>query len=92
MCAGRDDDRLADLNDAFLDREVRAIVTTRGGAGAYRIADLLDFGAAAADPKLLVGFSDITHLTSPCGGTRCCRRSTEHSQERPPRRPRGNSS
>src|SRR3546814_7979574 len=44
------------------DPSVRAIVTTRGGAGAYRIADLLDFDAVRADPKPLVGFSDITHL------------------------------
>lgn len=62
FCAGRDEDRLADLNDAYQDRNVRAIVTTRGGAGAYRIADSLDFDAVRADPKLLVGFSDITHI------------------------------
>lgn len=62
FCAGRDEDRLADLNDAFADPEVRGIVTTRGGAGAYRIADFLDFDLVRADPKPLVGFSDITHL------------------------------
>ncbi len=62
FCAGRDEDRLADLDDAFLDDDVRAIITTRGGAGAYRIADGLDFDAIKAKPKLLVGFSDITHL------------------------------
>jgi len=62
FCAGRDEDRLADLNDAFSDPEVRAIVATRGGAGAYRIADFLDFDAVRADPKPLVGFSDITHI------------------------------
>ena len=62
FCAGRDEDRLDDLNGAFRDREVRAIVTTRGGAGAYRIADTLDLRAVRIDPKPLVGFSDITHL------------------------------
>jgi len=41
---------------------VRAIIATRGGRGAYRIADGLDFAAMAADPKLLVGFSEVTIL------------------------------
>ncbi|SPL95778.1 Muramoyltetrapeptide carboxypeptidase [[Actinomadura] parvosata subsp. kistnae] len=60
--AGRDADRVADLNAAFADPEVRAVVTTRGGAGAYRIVDAVDFEAVRADPKPLVGFSDITYL------------------------------
>jgi muramoyltetrapeptide carboxypeptidase len=60
--AGSDADRLEDLNEAFRDPEIRAIVTTRGGAGAYRIADRMDFDAVRADPKPLVGFSDITYL------------------------------
>ena len=60
--AGIDSARVGDLNDAFRDPGVRAIVTTRGGAGAYRIADAIDFDAVRADPKPLVGFSDITFL------------------------------
>lgn len=60
--AGRDSERLADLNEAFRDPAVRAVITTRGGAGAYRIADDIDFDAIRADPKLVVGFSDITYL------------------------------
>lgn len=60
--AGREADRIADLDDAFRDPGVRAILTTRGGAGAYRIADDLDLDAVRADPKPLVGFSDITNL------------------------------
>ncbi|WP_340682442.1 LD-carboxypeptidase [Amycolatopsis coloradensis] len=60
--AGRDEDRLADLDDAFRDPAVRAVIATRGGAGAYRIADDLDFDAVRADPKPLIGFSDITAL------------------------------
>jgi muramoyltetrapeptide carboxypeptidase len=60
--AGTDEDRLQDLNDAFRDPAVRAIVTTRGGAGAYRIADRIDFDAVCADPKPLIGFSDITSV------------------------------
>ena len=60
--AGTDAERLNDLNKAFRDPEVRAIIATRGGAGAYRISDDIDFEAVRSDPKLLVGFSDITHL------------------------------
>jgi muramoyltetrapeptide carboxypeptidase len=60
--AGCDADRVNDLNDAYRDPAVRAIVTTRGGAGAYRIADRIDFDAVLADPKPLIGFSDITYL------------------------------
>jgi muramoyltetrapeptide carboxypeptidase len=62
FCAGTDEDRLADLDEAFRDPDVRAIVATRGGAGAYRIADRLDLDAVRADPKPVVGFSDITHI------------------------------
>jgi muramoyltetrapeptide carboxypeptidase len=60
--AGRDEDRLADMNDALRDPGVRAIFSTRGGKGAYRIAHALDFAAAARDPKPLIGYSDITIL------------------------------
>lgn len=60
--AGTDEERLADLNDALRDPEVRAIFTTRGGKGSYRIADKLDFAAARRDPKFVIGFSDITAL------------------------------
>lgn len=60
--AGRDEDRLADINDALRDPGVRALFSTSGGKGAYRIADGLDFAAMRQDPKPLVGFSDITIL------------------------------
>jgi len=60
--AGTDGDRLDDLDHAFRDPGVRAIIATRGGAGAYRIADRIDVAAVLADPKPLVGFSDITFL------------------------------
>lgn len=60
--AGKDEDRLADFNDALRDPDLKAIIATRGGKGAYRIADGLDFVAARKHPKLLVGFSEITIL------------------------------
>jgi muramoyltetrapeptide carboxypeptidase len=60
--AGRDEDRLADVNDALRDPGVRAVFTTRGGKGAYRIAHALDFEACRNDPKPLIGYSDTTYL------------------------------
>jgi muramoyltetrapeptide carboxypeptidase len=60
--AGPDADRLSDLNEALRDSSVRAVIATRGGKGSYRIADQIDFAAARADPKFLVGFSDISAL------------------------------
>lgn len=60
--AGRDEDRLADLNEAIRDPDVRAIFATRGGKGSFRISEQLDFDAVRRDPKPVVGFSDITAL------------------------------
>jgi muramoyltetrapeptide carboxypeptidase len=60
--AGTDEQRLADLNLALGDPDIRAVFCTRGGYGAQRIVDGLDFAAVRADPKLVVGFSDITAL------------------------------
>jgi len=60
--AGRDEDRLADLNAALRDPGIRAVFATRGGKGAYRIANRLDFDALRRDPKPVIGFSDITVL------------------------------
>jgi len=60
--AGPDEDRLADLNLAFRDPEVRGVLCTRGGYGAQRIVDGIDLAAVRADPKVVLGFSDITAL------------------------------
>jgi muramoyltetrapeptide carboxypeptidase len=60
--AGTDEARLDDLNAALADPQVRAVVCTRGGYGVQRIVDGLDLAAVRADPKLVVGFSDITAL------------------------------
>lgn len=60
--AGTDANRLNDVNTAFRDPEVRAIIAIRGGAGAYRISEGIDFAAVRNDPKPLVGFSDITSM------------------------------
>jgi len=60
--AGTDEDRLADLVDAFAAARVRAVFATRGGKGSYRIAHRLPFEMIATDPKPLIGFSDISIL------------------------------
>lgn len=60
--AGTDEARLSDFNDALRDPGIRAVIATRGGKGAYRIASHLDFDAMSRHPKLLVGFSEITVL------------------------------
>lgn len=60
--AGTDKDRLADINEALRDPNIKAIIATRGGKGAYRIANGIDFVAARKHPKLLIGFSEITIL------------------------------
>jgi len=60
--AGTDAARAADLNAMFADDEVRAIVCVRGGSGAARLLPLLDYDAIRANPKVLLGYSDITAL------------------------------
>ncbi|MCP2341305.1 S66 peptidase family protein [Actinomadura rupiterrae] len=64
--AGTDADRAADLTDAWCDPSVRAVLCARGGYGATRLLDHLDWTALAAatgpEPKILHGSSDITAL------------------------------
>lgn len=61
--AGDDEGRAADLQAAWTDPSVRAVVCARGGSGAARLLDLLDWDAVRrAEPRVLVGFSDATVL------------------------------
>ncbi|MFJ9351852.1 LD-carboxypeptidase [Streptomyces sp. NPDC101237] len=61
--AGSDADRAADLQRAWCDPSVAAVLCARGGYGAQRLVDLLDWEAMrAAGPKAFVGFSDATAL------------------------------
>ena len=60
--AGTDQNRAADLNTMFTDPEVRAIFAVRGGWGGARLLPLLDWKVIRANPKLLIGYSDITAL------------------------------
>jgi muramoyltetrapeptide carboxypeptidase len=60
--AGSDARRAEELMQAFTDPEVNAIFPGTGGYGTMRILELLDYDVIRANPKLLVGFSDITGL------------------------------
>jgi muramoyltetrapeptide carboxypeptidase len=60
--AGTDAERAGDLNAMFGDREVKAIVCARGGSGAARLLPLLDYSLIRRNPKVLLGYSDITAL------------------------------
>ncbi|MBE9184913.1 LD-carboxypeptidase [Microcoleus sp. LEGE 07076] len=60
--AGKDADRAADVNTAFADDEVQAIFTGMGGWGCNRILPLLDYNIIRNNPKIIIGFSDITAL------------------------------
>lgn len=60
--AGRDIDRAADLNGMFADPSVSLIMAMHGGWGCARILPLLDYDLIRRNPKLLIGYSDITAL------------------------------
>jgi muramoyltetrapeptide carboxypeptidase len=62
--AGSDAERARDLNEAFADPSINAIWCLRGGYGAMRLLDLIDYQAIARHPKPLIGFSDVTALHS----------------------------
>lgn len=62
--AGTDAERAGDLNAMFADPQVRAVICVRGGSGAARLLPLLDYDTIARNPKVLLGYSDITALHS----------------------------
>jgi len=59
---GTKEQRIADLQVALDDTEVKAILCSRGGYGVAQLIDKLDFTKFGANPKWLIGFSDITIL------------------------------
>jgi muramoyltetrapeptide carboxypeptidase len=60
--AGTDAERAADLHALFADPEVKAIFALRGGYGSIRLLPLLDYALIRANPKIFLGYSDITAL------------------------------
>ena len=60
--SGKDDLRAKDLQDAFEDKDIDAVFCIRGGYGAARLLDLIDFDIIKNNPKIFLGLSDITAL------------------------------
>lgn len=59
---GSDEERAAEIMTAFTDPEVDAIFPGTGGYGTTRIVDKLDYDVIRRNPKVFIGFSDITGL------------------------------
>jgi muramoyltetrapeptide carboxypeptidase len=62
--AGADKHRVQIVNRMFADNSIDAIICARGGYGSMRILPMLDFDAIKNNPKVFIGFSDITILLS----------------------------
>lgn len=62
--AGNDEMRATELMEMFEDKSIRAILTMRGGWGCARILDKLDYSKISDNPKIIMGFSDITSLVN----------------------------
>lgn len=60
--AGQDQERGSDITTMFADKDVRAIFAVRGGWGSARALPHVDWDVVRANPKFLLGFSDITAL------------------------------
>ena len=60
--AGTDEERIADLHAMFLNPEVKAVMCIRGGYGTPRLLSLVNYRLVARNPKIFVGYSDITSL------------------------------
>ena len=60
--SGTDEERIADLYRLFTDTSVKAVICSRGGYGSSRILDGIDFEVIKRNPKIFVGYSDITAL------------------------------
>lgn len=57
---GTDEERLDDLQQMLDDRKIKAVLCARGGYGAVRIIDKINFASFIKHPKWVIGFSDIT--------------------------------
>jgi len=60
--AGTDALRLKDLHDAFASSSIKGIICLKGGSGATRLLPKIDFDLIKKNPKIFIGFSDITAL------------------------------
>lgn len=62
--AGTDNERLEDLHNAFKDKGINAIIALRGGYGAIRLINKIDYNLIKQNPKIFAGYSDITGLSA----------------------------
>ena len=60
--AGTIGQRLTDLHTLFANREVRALWAARGGSGTAQLLPYIDYGLVARNPKIVIGYSDISSL------------------------------
>ncbi|MBU0473323.1 MAG: LD-carboxypeptidase [Bacteroidetes bacterium] len=60
--AGTDEERLDDLHSMFENKNVKAIINVRGGYGSGKLLDKIDYSLIKKNPKIFVGYSDITAL------------------------------
>jgi muramoyltetrapeptide carboxypeptidase len=60
--SGNDDLRANDINEMFADKTIDAVLCARGGYGCIRILNKINFDIIKNNPKLFIGFSDITSL------------------------------
>jgi muramoyltetrapeptide carboxypeptidase len=62
--AGSDHHRARQINRLFADRNIKAMICARGGFGSLRILPLIDYPLIRKNPKMVIGFSDVTALLS----------------------------
>lgn len=62
--AGDDNERIEDIHSAFEDSTVDAIICARGGYGAIRLINNIDYNIIRNNPKIFCGYSDITALSA----------------------------
>ena len=60
--SGTDDIRANDINSMFANKSINGIFAIRGGYGCARLLNLIDFNLIKKNPKVFIGYSDITAL------------------------------
>jgi len=60
--SGRDELRAKDINEMFKNKTINGIWCIRGGYGTPRILDMIDYETIRMNPKVFIGYSDITAL------------------------------
>jgi len=60
--AGTDEERVDDLHTMFANKKINAVICVRGGYGSPRLLNKIDYWLIKKNPKIFVGYSDITAL------------------------------